>query len=149
MPSSRLFTAIFAATFAAGVVTASLGSDPAFAQSPQPACAEGAYAMARLELYFGTQRPGGAPVTDAEWAGFLDEEVTPRFPDGLTVLTGNGQWRNAKGVVTKETSAVLVILYSPAPEKEAAIQDIRAAYKDRFDQESVMRVDGPTQCVSF
>ena len=30
--------------------------------------------------------PGGAPVTDAEWAAFLDEEVTPRFPDGLTVL---------------------------------------------------------------
>ncbi|MGF1630907.1 MAG: DUF3574 domain-containing protein [Kiloniellaceae bacterium] len=115
----------------------------------QPACAEGAFAMARLELYFGTQRPGGAPVTDAEWAAFLDEEVTPRFPDGLTVLTGNGQWRNSQGIVTKETSAVLVILYEPSAEKDAAIEDIRAAYKDRFDQESVMRVDGPTQCVSF
>lgn len=112
-------------------------------------CAAGAFPMARLELFFGTQRPGGAPVTDAEWAAFLDEEVTPRFPDGLTVLTGNGQWRNSKGVVTKETSAVLVILYEPSAEKEAAIEDIRAAYKDRFAQESVMRVDGPTQCVSF
>jgi hypothetical protein len=115
----------------------------------QPACPEGAYAMARLELYFGTQRPGGAPVTDAEWAAFLDEEVTPRFPDGLTVLKGSGQWRNSKGVITRETSTVLVILYDPAAQKETAIEDIRAAYKDRFDQESVMRVDGPTQCVSF
>ena len=115
----------------------------------QPACAEGAFPMARLELYFGTQRPGGAPVTEAEWAAFLDEEVTPRFPDGLTVLEGNGQWRNSKGVITKETSTVMVILYEPAAEKETAIEDIRAAYKDRFDQESVMRVDGPTQCVSF
>jgi len=115
----------------------------------QPACREGAYAMARLELYFGTQRPGGAPVTEAEWAGFLDEEVTPRFPDGLTVLEGNGQWRNSQGVITRETSTVLVILYDPAAQKETAIEDIRAAYKDRFDQESVMRVDGPTQCVSF
>jgi len=115
----------------------------------QPACAEGAFPLARLELYFGTQKPGGAPVTEAEWAAFLDEEVTPRFPDGLTVLTGNGQWRNSKGVITKETSAVLVILYEPSAEKEVAIQDIRAAYKDRFDQESVMRVDGGEACVSF
>jgi hypothetical protein len=65
------------------------------------------------------------------------------------VLTGNGQWRNSQGVVTKETSAVLVILYDPAAEKEAAIEDIRAAYKDRYDQESVMRVDAGTQSVSF
>lgn len=115
----------------------------------QPACDEGAFPMARLELYFGTQRPGGAPVSDAEWAAFLDEEVTPRFPDGLTVLTGNGQWRNSKGIVTKETSAVLIILYEPSAEKETAIEDIRAAYKDRFEQESVMRVDAGAQCVSF
>ncbi len=112
-------------------------------------CKEGAFPMARLELYFGTQRPGGAPVTSAEWAAFLDEEVTPRFPDGLTVLTGNGQWRNSKGIVTKETSAVLIILYDPSVEKETAIEDIRAAYKDRFQQESVMRVDAGESCVSF
>jgi hypothetical protein len=115
----------------------------------QPACSGEAFPMARLELYFGTQRPGGAPVTDAEWAAFLDEEVTPRFPDGLTVLKGNGQWRNSQDVVTKETSAVLIVLYEPSAEKESAIEDIRAAYKDRFDQESVMRVDAGTQCVSF
>jgi hypothetical protein len=131
----------------AGAIAWLLAAAPAAAQTAS--CAEGAYAMARLELYFGTQKPGGAPVTEAEWAAFLDEEVTPRFPDGLTVLTGNGQWRNSKGVVTKETSAVLVILYAPSAEKETAIEDIRAAYKDRFDQESVMRVDAGTQCVSF
>lgn len=119
------------------------------AQGRSQDCGEGAFPMARLELYFGTQRPGGAPVTDAEWAAFLDEEVTPRFPDGLTVLEGNGQWRNSQGVITRETSTLLIILYEPSAEKHAAIEDIRAAYKDRFDQESVMRVDGPTQCVSF
>ncbi|HEY9538684.1 MAG TPA: DUF3574 domain-containing protein [Kiloniellaceae bacterium] len=119
------------------------------AQGQATDCADGAFPMARLELYFGTQRPGGAPVTETEWAAFLDEEVTPRFPDGLTVLEGNGQWRNSRGIITKETSTVLVILYEPSAEKHTAIEDIRAAYKDRFDQESVMRVDGPTQCVSF
>lgn len=144
MPQRRIFAVSFlvlAVTLAAALAPGPL--------SAQPACVEGAFPMARLELYFGTERPGGATVTDAEWAAFLDEEVTPRFPDGLTVLTGNGQWRNSKGVVTKETSAVLVILYEPSAEKDAAIEDIRAAYKDRFDQESVMRVDAGTQCVSF
>lgn len=115
----------------------------------QTVCAEGSFPMARLELYFGTQRPGGAPVSDSEWAAFLDEEVTPRFPDGLTVLKGAGQWRNSQGVVTKESSTVVIILYEPSAEKDNAIEDIRAAYKDRFHQESVMRVDGPVQCVSF
>jgi hypothetical protein len=142
-PRRAFALVLLAVTLAAGTTT--VGSGPAVAAD----CAAGAFPMARLELYFGTQRPGGAPVTDAEWAAFLDEEVTPRFPDGLTVLTGNGQWRNSKGLVTKETSAVLVILYEPSAEKEAAIEDIRAAYKDRFDQESVMRVDAGAQCVSF
>src|SRR3546814_3487274 len=105
--------------------------------------------MARVEIYFGTTRPGGAPVTETKWAAFLAEEVTPRFPDGLTVLEGNGQWRNRRGIITKETSTVLVILYEPSAEKPTAIEDTRAAYKDRFDQESVMRVVGHTQCVSF
>jgi len=135
------------ACIAAVLVALALAVPPVAALAAD--CAEGAFPMARLELYFGTQKPGGAPVTEAEWGAFLDEEVTPRFPDGLTVLTGNGQWRNSKGVITKETSAVLVILYEPSAEKEVAIQDIRAAYKDRFQQESVMRVDGPAQCVSF
>ncbi len=146
MPSGRLSRfLVFAAVLAAFAATTST----AMAQSAAPACAGGAFPMARLELYFGTQRPGGAPVTEAEWGAFLNEEVTPRFPDGLTVLRGDGQWRNAAGVVTKETSALLIVLYEPSVEKEAAIEDIRAAYKDRFDQESVMRVDGPVQCVSF
>jgi hypothetical protein len=119
------------------------------ANAADAACAGDSFPMARLELYFGTQRPGGAPVTEAEWGAFLNEEVTPRFPDGLTVLTGNGQWRNSAGVITRETSALLIVLYEPSVEKEAAIEDIRAAYKDRFDQESVMRVDAGLQCVSF
>jgi hypothetical protein len=140
MPLCRSFLSVLLLALLAACAT------PAGSQA---GCAEGAYPMARLELYFGTQRPGGAPVTDAEWSAFLDEEVTPRFPDGLTVLQGNGQWRNSQGIITKETAAVLVILYESSAGKEAAIDDIRAAYKDRFEQESVMRVDAGTQCVSF
>ncbi|HET9224479.1 MAG TPA: DUF3574 domain-containing protein, partial [Roseiflexaceae bacterium] len=39
----------------------------------------------RTELFFGSERPNKPEVSDAEFKQFLDEEVTPRFPDGLTV----------------------------------------------------------------
>src|SRR3546814_11172281 len=56
------------------------------AQGQATDCADGAFPMARLELYFGPQRPGGAPVTEPEWAAFPDGEVASRLPDGLPVL---------------------------------------------------------------
>lgn len=111
-------------------------------------CRAGAEAMARLELLFGLARRDALPVSEGEWAAFLDAEVTPRFPDGLTVLTGDGQWRNTAGAIVKERSKVLVIWHKPSADSEGRIEAIRAAYKKRFSQESVMRVDG-VSCVAF
>ena len=111
-------------------------------------CLGSAHAMARLELLFGTSRPQGGVVTEKEWAMFLDTEVTPRFPAGLTVLNGPGQWRGGDGRVAKEQSRILVIWHEPNDRTEADIEAIRSAYKARFAQQSVMRVDG-TSCVSF
>jgi hypothetical protein len=104
--------------------------------------------MARLELLFGMSRKDAAPVSDEEWQSFVDQEVTPRFPDGLTILQGYGQWRSGGGAIIKEYSRVLMIWFQPTPDSETRIDAIRAAYKARFKQESVMRVDG-FSCVSF
>lgn len=112
------------------------------------ACRGSAKSMARLELLFGTSRRHGAPISEEGWAAFLDTEVTPRFPDGLTVLSGPGQWRAKNGQVEKERSFVLVVWYEPTSVADAKVESIRSAYKQRFDQDSVMRVDGAS-CVSF
>ena len=142
----RLFSALLVASgLAFGLLSA---PGPSLAQIAMPICQTDYLSMARLELYFGTSKKDGSTVSDAEWGNFLDEEVTPRFPDGLTVLRGYGQWRNSEGVIAKEGSIVLVILYFPSEESETKIEDVRAAYKDRFNQESVMRVDS-ANCVSF
>lgn len=103
----------------------------------------------RTELYFGSQKPDGAAVTEAEFEEFVDEIVTPRFPDGLTLLTGYGQFRNSANVIVEEQSFVMILLY-PRDDKEAGheIEEIRTAYKDAFDQESVLRVDSMAR-VSF
>jgi hypothetical protein len=113
-----------------------------------PACAAQATTMARLELLFGGTRKDGGEISDADWQAFVDAEVTPRFPDGLTVLTGYGQWRNKAGTVAKERSRVLIVWYQPAADANTRIEAVRAAYKARFGQDSVMRVDG-LSCVSF
>ena len=137
-----------------GVVALGLGAGLAtlalspLAVAPARVCNPPAEIMSRLELLFGMGRKGGGEVSEDEWRAFLDAEVTPRFPDGLTVLTGYGQWRNAAGALAKETSRVLVIWAKPAPEVQASIELIRAAWKTRFQQESVMRVDSAS-CVSF
>lgn len=98
----------------------------------------------REELYFGANRRGRAPVTDAEWAVFLREVATPQFPEGLTVLAGRGQYRLQDGAIIEEGMHLLVLLYeqdaATAAAKDSAIREIVRHYKERFDQESVLRV---------
>lgn len=112
------------------------------------ACRSGASTLARLELLFGTGKKDGSEVTDAEWREFLDAVVTPRFPDGLTVLSGYGQWHTDEGNLDRESLRVIVIWYERSKQGEEKIEAIRQAYRQRFDQDSVMRVDG-VSCVSF
>ena len=104
--------------------------------------------MARLELLFGLSRHDGGQVTRAQWRAFLAREVTPRFPDGLTVVEARGQWRGQSGRVTRENARMLIVWYLPDVDSETRIEAIRAAYKARFGQKSVMRVDSGS-CVSF
>ena len=104
--------------------------------------------MNRVELVFGTAKANGVVVSDADWNGFLESEVTPRFPEGLTVLKALGQWRNANGKIEKEASRILAILHRPAESADQSIDSIRAIFKTRFQQESVMRIDDMS-CVSF
>jgi hypothetical protein len=99
----------------------------------------------RTELFFGSERPGKPEVNDTEFKQFLDQEVTPRFPDGLTVLKGFGQFRESDGKIVQESSFVLILLYPRETLRDSSgkIEQIRTLYKQRFEQESVLRVDDP------
>jgi Protein of unknown function (DUF3574) len=103
---------------------------------PEISCAPNFAPMARLELLFGMSRRDAEPISDREWQDFVDEEVTPRFPDRLTIVEAYGQWRNRAGAIIKENSRVLMIWYELKPDSEARIDSIRDAYKSRFKQES-------------
>jgi hypothetical protein len=104
--------------------------------------------LQRTELYFGLSRPGGV-VTEEEFQTFLDAVVTPRFPDGLTVLSAKGQFREATSATPrKEDARILILLYPFSKSSNRAVEEIRESYKTRFDQQSVLRMD-EASCVSF
>lgn len=98
-------------------------------------------------LYFGTDKPEGE-VSSEDWQAFVEEVVTPRFPQGLTVWPAYGQWRMASGEIIQEGTYVLHVMHLGEPGRDIAIQEIIEAYKSRFEQEAVLRVQDDV-CVSF
>jgi hypothetical protein len=96
-------------------------------------------------LYFGL----GPRATDATWQDFLDHEVTPRFPSGLSVLDVQGQWQGApQSPIEHIRTKLLVIDYPDTPANDALIEAIRTAWKRRTGDQSVLKVTQPAS-VSF
>jgi Protein of unknown function (DUF3574) len=92
---------------------------------------------------------GRTHVSETSWARFLATEVTPRFPDGFTVIDARGQWREPGGQkISRERSKVLTIAMPPAADNDDRLQKIIGAYKARFKQQSVGLIIRPA-CVSF
>ena len=86
-------------------------------------------------LYFGTGKPVGGAVTDAEWRAFLDDTVAVHFPRGFTTWDASGEWRGGR-----ERAHVVFIVHLPATDGD--VDAVVAAYRKRFAQESVLRVRG-------
>lgn len=111
-------------------------------------CTGGLRPVTTAELFFG-RNIGDAPgVSDADWRAFVDQEVTPRFPDGLTVIDAAGQWRGPGGSVIREPSKVLLVVLSGEHGERDRLDAIRAAYKVRFRQDAVMLLERQG-CVGF
>jgi hypothetical protein len=101
------------------------------------------------ELMFGLKIGDRIGVTQAAWTRFLDREVTSRFPDGLTVIDAAGQWRDqTRERVIREPSKVVTIVLKDAARDQERIDQIVAAYKQRFRQQAVGVIVRPA-CVSF
>jgi len=88
-------------------------------------------------------------ISEIRWREFLDREVTPRFPAGLSVLDTYGQWLS-KGQSSPERlrSKVLIVDYPDTQENREKIDAIRAAWKKITGDQSVLRVTQPAD-VSF
>ena len=109
------------------------------------------YGWVDTRLYFGLG-PADHPdqgITEARWREFLDREVTPRFPDGLSVADIYGQWQGkGQSVPERLRSKVLIIDYLDSQENRDKIEAVRAAWKKMTGDQSVLRVTQPAD-VSF
>lgn len=93
----------------------------------------------RCKLFFGQSIPGGGEVSAEQWQAFVDREVTRRFPQGFTVLQGQGQWRNAHGGIDREASRVLLLLLPAETARGPLMDELRSRYREQFRQEAVGR----------
>jgi hypothetical protein len=102
--------------------------------------------MLQATLLFGRTVKGRTSVSEAEWRRFLAREITPRFPDGLTAFSADGQWRDpVRGIVTRKV--VLIVARDDATARRR-LDAIAEAYKRRFAQRSVGIVT-TSACASF
>ena len=125
----------------------------AFAAAPAPGanaatCPSGTELLAEYRLFFGRSQGDVEVVSEEAWRAFLAEEVTPRFPDGLSMLDAAGQWRDGSEKIVRERTKLLLVLAPPGKDAMRRTDEIADAYKRAFGQSSVLRVVTEA-CVSF
>jgi Protein of unknown function (DUF3574) len=91
--------------------TAMPGAQQPIDTTAATACAPFGASYIRTTLYFGLSHPSGV-VSDASWQSFLRDEITPRFPNGLTVWEADGQWRGADGALVRERTKVVSLVHA-------------------------------------
>ena len=100
-------------------------------------------------MTFGRRIVGHIAVSETQWLQFIDNEITPRFPEGLTAYDAAGQWRDpATKKIVRETSKVVLIVLPGNAEDLTRLNEIIDIYKRRFKQQSVGMILRPA-CVSF
>jgi hypothetical protein len=109
-------------------------------------CPAGETRQPVAEMIFGRNIGQQVGVSEADFTRFLDEEVTPRFPDGLTVQESQGRWLY-KGVDYHEPGKVVTLILRRADDRPK-LAAIASAYEARFHQDAVLIMTRPT-CVSF
>ena len=121
---------------------------PVAARAQDPACHDPFKPMLRAELLFGRNIGNRSTVSDTLWRQFVVRELTPRFPEGLTVIDAQGQWRDPRGAVVREPSKIVMIVTADNTVQRERIAAAAEAYKRRFKQLSVGVLMRPV-CAAF
>jgi hypothetical protein len=126
-----------AVVFALGLAAGG-GISTVLAQRRAPEeCGTATAAQVRTTLYCGSARPKGS-VSELEWQLFLRDEVTARFPGGLTVWDAEGQWRAPQGSIEHEKTKVLLLVHADTAAARQSVLALIDRYRKVFDQQSVL-----------
>jgi hypothetical protein len=119
------------------------------AQTAAPSCRGTQQPKQIAELLFGRDIGNHVGVSESDFTRFVAREMTPRFPDGLTVTDAMGQWRDRdSGRIVREPSKHVEIVLPGNDDDEARLDAIAAAYKRAYYQQSV-GIIVRAACVSF
>lgn len=127
-----------AAALLAALALAGCATPPAPEPEPPP-CPAGESPMRTAQLFFGRNIAGQPGISETAFTAFVDEELTPRFPQGLTVLDGGGQWQGSENALIRQAAKVVVIVL-PRNGSDKLLDEVRKRYKARFNQESVLLI---------
>ena len=88
--------------------------------------------MLRIELMFGRNVGDDLAVTEDAWAGFLANEVVPRFPDGFSVVDAAGPRTDkpTANLFLAEPSKIIIIIAPGWPRNRAAHRRHRGGLQD-------------------
>jgi hypothetical protein len=115
------------------------------ASAPKLACAPGESPVQTAQMFVGSR---AAPVSEARVRSFVNREVTPRFPDGVTVVDGGGQWTGDENRMIREANKVVLIVLPPHTHALGRMLSLRRAYRAEFRRWPVMVVPPPA-CASI
>lgn len=146
-PRQRTAVAMVAVTALAGLIAAAPFGPTAAVRAET--CLEGTESRLVVELLFGRNIGKRLGVSEEQFQRFVDQEVTPRFPDGFTLVDTIGQWRpSSSREIVREPGKQLVIALADEAKDLPRVREIVAAYKRQFSQQSVI-VLTRRACVAF
>lgn len=106
-------------------------------------------AKSTAEMVFGrVSDDGRSGVSEAQFAQFLDTEVSPRFPSGLTAIDAQGRWTPPAGSMIREPAKLVMIVLPGERDDQRKLDAVQDAYKARFHQPAVL-LNTHSDCVSF
>ena len=83
----------------------------------------------RLHLGTGV---GDKAVSTELLKSFIDKEICPKFPDGLTIIEARGQWKSEEYGVIRERTIIIDLHCPDTDDCREKIAAIAKAYADRF-----------------
>ncbi|HEX7884713.1 MAG TPA: DUF3574 domain-containing protein [Phenylobacterium sp.] len=110
--------------------------------APRPqACPAGQAQLRTAQLFLNAKAP--RTLDDGDLRRFVDKEVTPRFPDGVTIVDGGGQWKGSGNRLIREAAKVVLVVLPSSGGGGAKVEAVRTAYRTTFKQEPVVVLPPP------
>lgn len=110
--------------------------------APRPqACPAGQTPLRTAQLFLSAKAP--AKLDERDLRRFVDQEVTPRFPDGVTIVNGGGKWKGSENRLIREADKVVLLVLPASGAGPTQVEAVRTAYRTRFKQEPVVVLPPP------